>query len=82
MIVQRLALWLEDAAVGFQQVTALHSLGSRPRADQERDVHPVECVVGIVAYVDSSQQWERTIVDLHRCALDRLQRAGISSRER
>ena len=39
------ALRLEDAAVGLQQVAALHALGARPGADQQRDVDAVERLV-------------------------------------
>ena len=41
-LVDRLALRLEDPAVGLEQVGALHALGARARADQQRDVAAVE----------------------------------------
>ena len=40
--VDRLALRREDAAVGLEQVAALHALGPRAGADQQRDVDAVE----------------------------------------
>ena len=72
--VERLALRLEDAAVGLQQVGALHALRARPRADQQRHVHPVERGLLIVGDVDPRQQRERAVVELHRRALGRLHR--------
>ena len=43
-VVERLALDGEDLAVGAEQLGALHALGARPRADQQRDVDTVERV--------------------------------------
>ena len=42
VIVERVALRLEDPAVRLQQVTPLHPLGPRSRADQQRDADAVE----------------------------------------
>src|SRR5690606_1055790 len=70
----RLALRLEDAAVGLQQVAALHALGPRARADQQRDVAPLEGLPGVVEDVDPLEQRERAVVELHRGALGGLHR--------
>ena len=64
----------EDAAVGLQQVSALHALGPRARADQQGDVHPVERRRGVVGDVDPGEQRERAVVELHRRALGGLHR--------
>ena len=48
MRVQRLTLRLEDAAVGLEQVAALHPLGAGAGTDQQRDV---DCVEGLVRVV-------------------------------
>ncbi len=72
--VDGLALRLEDAAVGLQQVAALHALGARASTDQQRDVGAVERGAGIVGDVDAPQQRECAVVELHRGALGRLDR--------
>ena len=53
---ERFALHGEDGAVGFQEVLAFHSLGTRTRADEERVVDPVERGVGVVARVDAGEK--------------------------
>jgi hypothetical protein len=72
--VQRLALRLEDCAVGLEQVGALHPLGPRPRPDEQRHVDAVEALLGIVVDVDGLQQRERAVLELERGALGGLDR--------
>ena len=62
----RLALRLEDAAVGLEQVGALHALRARARADQQRDVAAVERLLGVVVDVDPGEQRERAVEQLER----------------
>ena len=68
--VDRLALRLEDAAVGLEQVGALHAFRARARADEQADLGAVERLVGVVERVDAREQRERAVVELHRDALD------------
>jgi hypothetical protein len=70
--VDRLPLGPEDAAVGLEQVAALHALAARPGADQQREVRALEGLGGVVVDVDPRQQRERAVVELHRRALGRL----------
>ena len=72
--VDRLALRLEDAAVGLEQVAALHAGGARAGADEQGDVDAVERRARVVGDVDAGQQRERAVVELHRGALGRLER--------
>lgn len=76
VVVDGLALRLEDAAVGLEEVTALHALGPRPGADEEADVGAVEGHVRVVRDVDALQQRERAVVQLHGGALGGLERRG------
>ena len=76
VIVERLALRLEDPAVGLEQVAALHALGAGPRADEQGDVHPVERLGRVVVDVDPGEQREGAVVELHRRALGGLDRLG------
>jgi hypothetical protein len=69
-----LALGLEDAAVGLEQVGALHALGARARADEHGDVRAVERRLGIVVDVDARQQRERAVEQFERGALGGLHR--------
>jgi len=66
--VDRPALRGEDAAVGLQQVAALHALRARAGADEQRDVHAVESLGGVVGDVDAGQQRERAVLQLQRHA--------------
>ena len=70
----RLALRLEDAAVGLEQVGALHALGARARAHEQRDVGAVERLLGVVVDVDVLQQREGGVEQLQRGALGGLDR--------
>ena len=74
--VERLALRAEDAAVGRQQIAALHARGARPGADEQRDVGAVERLGRVIGDVDAGEQRERAVVELHRGALGGLQRRG------
>ena len=76
VVVDGLALRLEDAAVGLQQVTALHALGARAGADEQADVGAVEGDVRVVGDVDALEQREGAVVELHGGALGGLQRWG------
>jgi hypothetical protein len=75
-LVDRLALWLEDAAVRLQQVSALHPLRARPRTDQECDVRAVEGLFGVVRDVDATEQREGAVMELHGGSLGGLDRIG------
>ena len=70
--VQCLTLGLEDGAVGLQQVSALHALGTRPGADQKRDVDSVEGLGRVIGDLNPAQQRKSAVVELHRCPLSRL----------
>ena len=74
--VERLALRLEDRAVGLEEVGALHALRARARADEQRDVHPVERRVAIGRHLDRAQQREGAVEQLERRALGGLDRVG------
>jgi hypothetical protein len=74
--VDGLTLRLEDAAVGLEEVTALHALGAGAGADQQGDVRAVEGHVRVVGDVDALQKRERAVVQLHGRALGGLQRRG------
>ena len=76
VVVDGLALRLEDAAVGLEQVAALHALGTGAGADEQRDVGAVEGDVRVVGDVDALQQREGAVVELHGGALGGLQRLG------
>ena len=65
----RLALGLEDAAVGLEQVGALHALRARARADEQGDVGALEGLLGVVVDVDPGEQRERGVEELERGAL-------------
>jgi len=70
--VQRLSLGLEDPAVGFEQVRALHPLRARLGADEQGDVDAVERLLGVVGHLDAGEQGEGAVVELHGHALDGL----------
>ena len=67
---QRLALRLEDPAVGRQQVGALHALLARHRPDEQGDVGVAERRVGIVGAHDVGEQREGAVVELHPHAFE------------
>ena len=71
---ERLALHGEDLAVLAQQLRALHSLRTRARADEQRDVHPVERFAGVIVQVDRRKQRKCAVDELHRDALERAHR--------
>jgi len=64
--VERLPLGLEDAAIGLQQVGALHPGTARASANQQGDVDAIEGDVWIVADVDARKQREGAVGQLHR----------------
>ena len=70
--VDRLALRLEDAAVGLEQITALHARPTRAGTDEQTDAAAVERLDRIVIDVDAGEQREGAVVELHRRALGRL----------
>ena len=74
--VERLALGLEDRAVGLEQVGALHALRARAGADEQRDVGAVEGLVGVVGDLDALEQREGAVEQLERGALGGLDRVG------
>lgn len=73
VVVDGLALRLEDATVGGEQVTALHALGARAGADEQGDVRTGEADVRVVGDLDVAQQREGAVVELHRGALGGLE---------
>ena len=73
MLVDRLSLGLEDAAVRLQQVGALHALGAGPGSHQQGDVAAVESISGVIVDIEPGEQREGAILELHRCALRRLE---------
>ena len=70
--VDRLTLWLEDPAIGLEEVTAFHPLGARACANEQRNVCILEAIGRVVRDLDTGQQWERTVVEFHRHALGSL----------
>ena len=74
--VQGLALRGEDAAVGLEQVAALHAGTARAGADEQGVVDAVEDLLGVVADLDLGQRRERAVVELHDDALERLECRG------
>ena len=78
VVVDGLALRLEDAAVGRQQVAALHARGAGAGADEQGDVGAVEGRVRVVGDVDAAQQREGAVVELHGGALGGLERPAGS----
>lgn len=76
VVVDGLALRLEDAAVGLQEVTTLHALGTRAGADQQADVGAVEGHVRVVRDVDALEQREGAVVQFHGRTLGGLERRG------
>ncbi|CAB4850830.1 unannotated protein [freshwater metagenome] len=74
--VDRLALGLEDPAIGREKITALHACGAGAGTDEQCDVDTVEGRTGVISDVDAGKQREGTVVELHRGALGRLERRG------
>jgi len=74
VVVERLALHREDAAVGLEQVGPLHAGLAGHGADEQGDVRPVERDVGAVGGGDAGEQRERAVVELHDDALERAHR--------
>ena len=70
VLVERQTLHREDGTIGLEQVLALHALAAGPRADQKRHVGAVERHVRVVAEHHRVDEGERTVVDLHRHALE------------
>ena len=73
---QRLALRLEDPAVGRQQVGALHPLLARHRPDEQGDVGVAERRVGVVGAHDVGEQREGAVVEFHAHAFEGAERRG------
>ena len=77
VIVERLALRLEDAAVGLAAGRCAPSPSTRGRAPTSSAMlTPSNALFGIVVDVDSGEQRERAVVELHRRALGGLDRRG------
>jgi len=75
----------DDPAQAFDGVNIALLVGARPRADEQRDVHPIERLRRIVEDVDRSQQTERAVGELERGALrglDRLRNFEQPQRDR
>ena len=73
-LAERRALRLEDAAVGAEQIAALHAGLARHRADEQGDVGVAERDVGVVGAHDIGEQRERAVVELHLHAAERAER--------
>ena len=67
---------LKIAAVGLEQVGALHARTARARAHQQADVRALEGSLGVVEDVDAGEEPEGTVVELHRGALGGLDGVG------
>ena len=72
--VDRLTLRLEDLAVHREQVAALHALLARDGPDEQRPGRAVESGLEVARRLDSREQRERTVVELHGDALEGLHR--------
>ena len=60
-----LALWLEDAAVCAEKISALHAIFARHRANKECSISIAECSLCIVGAHHASEKWECTVIKLH-----------------
>jgi hypothetical protein len=74
--VERLALRLEDLAVGLEQVGSLHPLRPRTRAHQQRHVHAVEGLHRVVVDLGRREQREGAVLQLERRPLGGLHGVG------
>lgn len=59
----------EDAAVGCEQVGALHAGAARSCADQQGEVATVEAHRGVIGHLDVLEQTERAVLQLERGTL-------------
>ena len=73
-VAERLALRLEDATVGAEQVGALHARLARHRAHQQGDIGVAERDVGVVGAHHVGEQREGAVVELHLHAVERAER--------
>ena len=64
----------EDGAVGREQVAALHARLAGHGADEDAHVGVAERDVGVVGADHAGEQREGAVVELHRHAVERLQR--------
>src|SRR5690606_17848415 len=74
--VQRSALRREDRAVRLQEVLALHARTTGPRTDEQGVIGTVERGRRVVRSLDTVEQRERAVLQLHDHALEGLQRRG------
>ncbi len=65
-----LALGLEDATVGAEQIGALHALLARHGADEQGDVGIAEGGVGIVGLDHAGKEGEGAVLQLHADAIE------------
>ncbi len=73
VVVDRLALRLEDPAVHREEVAALHARLARDRADEQRPRRAVERGLEVGGRLDADEQRVRTVLELHHHALERGQ---------
>src|SRR5690606_21298054 len=76
MVVDRLALHREDGCVSRQQVLTLHARATWTSANQQCVISVYESYVGVISTDVVGQQWESTIILLHRHALQGFQPRG------
>src|SRR5699024_3450281 len=75
-LVQRRTLRGEDAAVGLEEVAALHARAARTGADEQGVVDPVEDLLRVVADLDARERREGAVVELHDDTLEGLEGRG------
>ena len=76
---QRLALRLEDAAVGAEQVGPLHAVLAGHGADEQGDVDVAEGHVGVVGLHHAGEQREGAVLELHGHAARGRRAPGVIS---
>ncbi len=70
--IDNLALLDENPAVVFKQLGALHSRPARLGTDEQAPIGILEADVGVAGEGHTGQKRERTVVQLHRDAFERL----------
>ena len=71
-LLDRHALWPEDAAIDSEQVASLHALLARRGADEQDPVRALESFLGLARQLHSRKQWESAVVQLHGNAFERF----------
>jgi hypothetical protein len=73
-VVDGASLGREDAAVGLEEIPALHAGGARPGSYEQSDARPVESGIRVVTHVDGFEQGKRAVLEFHRHSLGSAQR--------